>query len=73
MPKMNGLEMSQRLKGVRPDMAVMFISGYDDSVVSQSVLMQPATELLTKPINTMTLAQTVRRMLDKANLIRKQD
>ena len=73
MPKMSGVEMSQRLRSVRPDMAVLFVSGYGDSAVSESTLMQPGTEMLTKPIDDMTLARTVRRMLDRANTTRQKD
>ena len=72
MPKLNGVEMSERLRNVRPDMAVLFVSGHGDSAVSESILMRPGTEMLTKPMDDMTLARAVRRMLDRAKSTRQK-
>ena len=73
MPRMTGVDMSQRLRRVRPDMPVLFLSGYGDSEITRGTLKQPGTELLAKPIDNMALAQTVRRMLDRANSTRQKD
>jgi two-component system, cell cycle sensor histidine kinase and response regulator CckA len=67
MPKMNGVQMAERLRKARPDIAVLFVSGYGDSAVSQDTLIQPDTGMLTKPINNMALAKAVRQMLDATN------
>ena len=66
MPNINGVELAEQLRSVRPGMAVLFISGYDKNVVAQSELLGPVVEMLTKPLDRMTLVWTVRRLLDKA-------
>jgi len=68
MPGMNGVELSERLRRARPDMAVLFVSGYGDSAVSRDILARPGTEVLAKPIDDMTLARAVRRLLDRTQV-----
>ena len=72
MPQMSGSELAKRLRSVRPNMAVLFISGYS-GVVAQSDLLEPGIEMLAKPFDYMILARTVRRLLDRANPMPQKD
>ena len=64
MPRMNGRQLAERLSDARPEMKVLFMTGYtDDAVVRQGVL-DADIALLQKPITPDALARRVRAVLD---------
>jgi two-component system, cell cycle sensor histidine kinase and response regulator CckA len=64
MPRMNGRQLAERLASSRPDMKVLFMTGYtDDTVVRQGVF-DSDMALLQKPITPEALARRVRAVLD---------
>ena len=64
MPGMNGRELSTRLLETRPNLRVLFMSGYtDDAIVHQGVLDESAN-FIQKPFSPDSLAQKVRAVLD---------
>jgi len=65
MPKMNGKELSEELKKSRPDMKVIFISGYPREVLSQQGIVDPHIHLIQKPFELDHLAEQIRKILDE--------
>ena len=66
MPKMNGKEVASRLLQDRPDMKVIFMSGYtSDAIVSRGVL-DEGIEFLEKPFTSTSVAKRVRQILDSS-------
>jgi PAS domain S-box-containing protein len=64
MPRMNGQELVQRLTPLRPEMRVLYISGYaDDADVRQGAL-EGDIHLLQKPFTPEVLARRVREVMD---------
>jgi len=64
MPRMNGRQLAERLATSRPDLKVLFMTGYtDDTVVRQGVF-DAHMALLQKPITPEALARRVRAVLD---------
>ncbi len=64
MPGMSGPQLAQRLAKIRPDMKVLFMSGYtDDSAVRHRVI-ESDFAYLQKPITVDTLTRKVRAVLD---------
>ncbi len=64
MPGLGGRELAERLVTARPDMAVLFITGYtDDEVLRNGVAIDPSG-LLLKPFTPDILARRVRDRLD---------
>ncbi len=53
MPRINGRELADRLKQIRPDLPVLYMSGYPSSLVLQDGLIEPSMRLMSKPF-TMT-------------------
>jgi len=65
MPKMNGKDLYERLVESRPDLKVIFMSGFTETaIVSQGVL-TPGVNFLQKPFTGETLARRIRDVLDK--------
>jgi two-component system, cell cycle sensor histidine kinase and response regulator CckA len=64
MPEMKGPELAQRLRSERPQTRVVFMSGYNDELLSDG---GPGSPLcLQKPFSPKTLGETVRAVLDEA-------
>jgi PAS domain S-box-containing protein len=65
MPGLSGREVADRLLELRPEMRVLFMSGYtDDAIVHQGVL-DEAANFLQKPFAPDSLAQKVREVLNQ--------
>ena len=64
MPEMGGTEAAGRLSSLRPDLKVLFLSGYADDAVHRHGVLAPGTAFLQKPFVLETLARKVREVLD---------
>jgi len=66
MPRMNGRELVERLAASRPDLKVLFMSGYtDDDVLRRGVLHGEAA-FLQKPFTPEQLGRKIREVLDRS-------
>jgi two-component system, cell cycle sensor histidine kinase and response regulator CckA len=65
MPRMNGQELSARLLRDRPQMKVLFVSGYSDDVVGGQELGAPTEGFgfLQKPFSRLTLKEKIRELM----------
>jgi len=66
MPEMSGRELAETLVDRRPDLKVLYISGYTDDEVLQRGVRGRDVGLLRKPFATEELARRVRTILDGA-------
>jgi PAS domain S-box-containing protein len=64
MPELGGPEMAGRLVVLRPEMKVLFLSGYTDDAIVRHGILQEKVNFLQKPFSTTALAQKVREVLD---------
>jgi PAS domain S-box-containing protein len=64
MPVSDGRELARRLAESRPDLKVLYMSGYSEDTITRRVLIKPGTPLLTKPFTLGELARKVRETLD---------
>jgi len=63
MPGMSGPELVRALQGIRPDTAVVYMSGYTGDVLDQQGIDRDAAAFLEKPFTPAALSQTVRQAL----------
>jgi len=68
MPRMSGREVAERLVDLRPDLKVLFMSGYTDDAVIRHGLQSKISNLVQKPFTVKTLADKVREVLDSGTL-----
>ncbi len=64
MPKMNGKEAYDEIRKIKPDMKVIFASGYALDIIRQKAALEDGVRLIYKPIAPMELLRTVRSVLD---------
>jgi len=65
MPKKNGKEMLNDIRRIKPDVKVLFISGYSADVMQVKGIFDEDTEFIAKPFKKNDLLQKVREILDK--------
>jgi len=63
MPGMNGREMTERIRSVRPDMRVLFMSGYTADIVAQRGIVEEGMFYISKPLDTRQLNEKIRQVL----------
>ena len=63
MPGLNGRELAERLKPLRPEMKVLYMSGFTENAMSQRGILKQGMEYLQKPASPENLALKVRRVL----------
>lgn len=63
MPQMSGQELARRVQALRPDVRVLFTSGYSDSIMRQQMPVVEGT-FLQKPFAVRELLGKVREVLD---------
>jgi PAS domain S-box-containing protein len=63
MPGMSGQELADRLRPARPEMTVIYMSGYTEEAIAQRGKMGRDARLIRKPFSVDDLAQSVRDVL----------
>jgi signal transduction histidine kinase len=64
MPLLGGRELAERLLAIRPDLKVLFMSGYTENAVVHHGILDGGLEYVQKPLVPEALARRVREVLD---------
>ncbi len=64
MPGVSGRDLASSMTSLRPDMKVLYMSGYTDNAIVHKGLLDPGIWFLPKPFTPATLAAKVREVLD---------
>ena len=65
MPQMSGHELAERLAPLRPDMSVLYISGYNNTMMHDQGLVNLERQFLQKPFLPRDVAKKIRGLLDE--------
>jgi PAS domain S-box-containing protein len=64
LPEMGGREIAERVQQIRPEIKILFVSGYTDDVVLQRKLLDRDASFLPKPFTIESLTGKIRAVLD---------
>jgi two-component system, cell cycle sensor histidine kinase and response regulator CckA len=64
MPRLDGRELANQMVLLRPDLKVLYMSGYSDDVILHRGVLTQGAVLVQKPFTKRTLLQKVRETLD---------
>jgi PAS domain S-box-containing protein len=65
MPGITGKELADKARGARPDMEVLFMSGYTQGMLSTRGILDPGVHLIEKPFDVATLLVELNQVLDQ--------
>jgi PAS domain S-box-containing protein len=63
LPGMNGRQLADQAREMRPGLKVLFITGYAENVAIADGFLQPGMEMITKPFDLGNLSRRVRSMV----------
>ena len=69
MPKMDGIEVLQKVQEVKPEIPVVMISGHGDIETAVGAIKLGAFDFIAKPLDLNRLLVTVRNALDRNELV----
>ena len=64
MPHMSGGQLAERLTRIKPDLKVLFVSGYAERTTAYHGVLEPGVAFLQKPITPDLIIRKVRAVLD---------
>jgi PAS domain S-box-containing protein len=65
MPDVNGAKLAKQARQLRPDLKVLFTTGYTRNAVVHNGVLDPDVDLLGKPFSVDQLAAKIREILDR--------
>lgn len=72
MPGMSGKDLADRALELRPDLRVLYISGYTDDAIADHGVLSPELDFLAKPFTPDMFSQKVRQVLDRPHQFLKK-
>lgn len=66
MPQLNGRRLAELLQPERPEMKVIYISGYTNDAIIRNGILNEEVSFLQKPFSSAVLAHTIRESLPPA-------
>ena len=66
MPRMSGHELVELARPVRPDMRILYVSGYSEEAIARQGQLTQGIELLSKPFTPGVLTAKIRELLDRS-------
>jgi PAS domain S-box-containing protein len=64
LPGINGRELADLARRTRPDLKVLFVTGYAEGAAVRGGFLEPGMEMITKPFALDVLAQRIRGMIE---------
>lgn len=71
MPKMSGSELAEQLVALRPELKVLYVSGYAENTILQHGLAELGSRFLHKPFTLKALTAKIREVLESENTVQR--
>ena len=65
MPRKNGKEVGREIRSLRPDVKILFTSGYTADILEQKDILEENVDFISKPVLPHQLLVKIREMLDE--------
>jgi two-component system, cell cycle sensor histidine kinase and response regulator CckA len=65
MPRMSGRELVEQARPLRPDMRILYVSGYSEEAIARQGQLTEGIDLLSKPFTPGVLTAKIRKLLDR--------
>ena len=65
LPQVNGRQLAELARETRPDLKVLFVTGYAENVANRGGSLPPGTDMLTKPFALDALGAKIREMIER--------
>jgi signal transduction histidine kinase/ActR/RegA family two-component response regulator len=65
LPGMNGRALADELKRVRPDIKILFASGYTENIIAHHGVLEEGLHFIGKPFTAFALSKKIREVLDR--------
>lgn len=68
MPTKNGREAYEDIRRIRPDIKVLFLSGYSENVINKRIILEKRFHFISKPFSEIMLLKKIREILDSSTV-----
>ncbi|ACN16501.1 two-component sensory box histidine kinase/response regulator [Desulforapulum autotrophicum HRM2] len=68
MPKLTGLKLAKAMMDIHPELPIILCTGYSKQISAQDATVNNIKVILKKPVSKIDLTETVRKVLDEANI-----
>jgi two-component system cell cycle sensor histidine kinase/response regulator CckA len=65
LPGQNGRDLANELRSIRPNLKIIFISGYPENVITRHGIQEDGMSYLPKPFSLQSLTRKVRQVLEQ--------
>jgi PAS domain S-box-containing protein len=66
MPELDGRQLADRIRSVKPEIKCLFMSGYTADVIAHSGVLDEGVHFIAKPFTMHTLSAKIRELLDRS-------
>jgi two-component system cell cycle sensor histidine kinase/response regulator CckA len=67
MPQISGRELAEKVRLLRPEVKILYMSGYTRNAIVHHGVLDPGLEFIPKPFSPSSLSRLVREILDSEN------
>jgi two-component system cell cycle sensor histidine kinase/response regulator CckA len=64
MPRVSGKQLAERLRTLRTDLRVLYMSGYAEEIIAPHGVLEPGAAFIEKPLTAEALGRKIREILD---------
>ncbi|MBF0572769.1 MAG: response regulator, partial [Desulfamplus sp.] len=65
MPDIQGIELAEKIKAIRPDLPVILVTGFSDITTTSKANASCIDEVLAKPLSINSLAMALQKLLPR--------